>query len=114
MITLSIDITKIDKSLLKKVTKKDGSEAVYLNLILWDNKDGVDQYGNKGTVKQSLSKEQREEGIKVDILGNYKESAQDTVFPKSFADKVKPAKAFKNRPPKEDKFNDDEFDNIPF
>lgn len=72
MFTLSIDVTKIDKSLLKEVTKKDGTKAVFLNLICWPNEEGRDQYDNDGTVKQSLSKEQREAGTKVKILGNYR------------------------------------------
>lgn len=72
MFTLSIDVTKIDKSLLKEVVKKDGTKAVFLNLICWPNEDGKDQYDNDGTVKQSLSKEQRDAGTKVKILGNYK------------------------------------------
>jgi hypothetical protein len=70
--TISIDVLKIDKSLLKEVTKKDGTKAVFLNLICWPNEDGKDQYDNDGTVKQSLSKEQRDAGTKVKILGNYK------------------------------------------
>jgi hypothetical protein len=72
MFTLSIDVTKIDKSLLKEVTKQDGTKAIYLNLICWENEDGKDKYDNDGTIKQSLSKEQREAGIKSKIIGNYK------------------------------------------
>jgi hypothetical protein len=72
MFTLSIDVLKIDKSLLKEVTKQDGTKAIYLNLICWENENGKDKYDNDGTVKQSLSKEQRDAGTKVQILGNYK------------------------------------------
>ena len=70
--SLSIDVTKIDKSLLKEVTKKDGTKAIFLNLICWPNEDGRDQYDNDGTVKQSLSKEQREAGLKSKIIGNFR------------------------------------------
>jgi len=73
MITQSIDLLKIDKNLLKSVIKKDGTKALYLNLICWPNKDGRDQYDNDGTVKQSLSKAQRDEGVTVVILGNYQD-----------------------------------------
>ena len=73
MITLSIDVTKIDKNLIKTVTKKDGSEAKYLNLVLMPNRDGKDIYGNDGFVKQNTTKAQRDEGIQTQILGNYQD-----------------------------------------
>ena len=76
MITLSIDVAKIDKNLIKTVTKKDGSTAKYLNLILWPNKDGKDIYENDGFVKQSLTKAQRDEGIETPILGNYQDKRE--------------------------------------
>ena len=117
MFTISLDVTKIDKSLLKSVTKKDGTKATYLNLICWPNRDGQDKFGNDGSVKHSLTKEQRDAGIKSEILGNYKVKAeQDSVFPPNFADKIKPAKAFQNRPkPQEnDPFGDIAEDAIPF
>jgi hypothetical protein len=79
MITLSIDVTKINKNLLKAVTKKDGTKATYLNLILWPNKDGKDQYDNDGFVKQSLTKAQRDEGIETAILGNYQDKGDGSV-----------------------------------
>jgi len=112
--TISLDVTKIDKSLLKSVTKKDGTKALYLNLICWPNRDGKDQYGNDGSVKHSLTKEQRDAGIKSEILGNYKvKQEQESVFPPSFVDKVKPAKAFQNRPKPVFEQEDDDSD-LPF
>ena len=116
--TISIDVTKIDKSLLKSVTKKDGTKATYLNLICWPNRDGQDKFGNDGSVKHSLTKEQRDAGIKSEILGNYKvKQEQDSVFPPGFAEKINPAPAFKNRAPKpqeDDPFGDIAEDEIPF
>ena len=76
MITLSIDVTKINKDLLRTVTKKDGSKATYLNLVLWENKDGKDQYDNDGFCKQSLTKNQRDEGIETQILGNWQDKRE--------------------------------------
>ena len=73
MITLSIDVTKIDKNLIKTVTKKDGSEAKYLNLVLMPNRDGKDIYDNDGFVKQNTTKAQRDEVIQTPILGNYQD-----------------------------------------
>lgn len=65
MIKISIDVTKIDKSLLYK-----GKKGTYLNLVLFDKPD---DYGNAGFAKQDLSKEQREAGVEAPIIGNWRE-----------------------------------------
>ena len=44
MITLSIDVTQIDKSRLKEITRKNGQKAKFLELILIETPDG--QYGD--------------------------------------------------------------------
>lgn len=74
MISLSIDVTKIprDQVIEGKKPCKDGHTAKYLNLILRENRDGEDAYGNHGFVSVSVSKEDREAGVKGVILGNYK------------------------------------------
>jgi hypothetical protein len=72
-IAVSIDVTKIDKSRLKEVTKKDGSVAKYLNLTTFVNPSEEDQYGNHGFIAQSQEKEERESGAeRPPILGNCK------------------------------------------
>jgi hypothetical protein len=120
MFTLSIDVTKIDKSLLKEVIKKDGTKAVFLNFICWPNKEGKDKYDNDGSVKHSLSKEQRDAGIKSEIIGNYKVKDEGGSTQSGWGDKIKPAKAFQNRekpaPKKQDVWGDDDLDDgpIPF
>ena len=63
--TVNIDVTKLDKTLFYK-----GEKGTYLTLVLFDNKDGEDQYGNAGIVKQSTPKDDRER--QMPILGNYK------------------------------------------
>lgn len=68
---VKIDVTKIDKARLFK-----GAKGTYLDLVLVDNKDGTDQYGNDGFVTQSATKEEREQGIKMPILGNWRELGQ--------------------------------------
>ena len=66
-IALKIDVTKIDKKRLYK-----GSKGTYLDAVLmYDSED--DQYGNNGMIVQSVSKEERESGVKGNILGNGKE-----------------------------------------
>lgn len=67
MITLNINVTKIDKAHLY-----EGKSGKYLSLVLFDNKDGPDQYGNDGFVRQGVSKEERAKGVKGPIIGNWK------------------------------------------
>ena len=69
MITLSIDVTRIDKSRLKEITRKNGQKAKFLELILIETPDG--QYGDY-MVKQGLTKEEREAKVEMPILGNGK------------------------------------------
>jgi hypothetical protein len=71
MKTLNINVTKIDKSALY-----EGKNGKYLSLVLFDNKDGLDQYGNSGFVTQDIGKERREAGERGPIIGNWKETGQ--------------------------------------
>lgn len=72
-VSVSLDVTKIDKSRIKEVTKKDGSVAKYLNLTTFINPTEEDQYGNHGFIAQSQTKEERESGAeRPPILGNVK------------------------------------------
>lgn len=63
-----IDVTKLDKAHFFK-----GAKGIYADLVLIPNRDGTDQYGNDGMVKQGVSKEAREAGQNGPIVGNYKE-----------------------------------------
>ena len=67
MITVKIDVTKVEKERL--FPGKNG--AKYLDLILIPTPD--DRYGNTHMVVQSVSKEERLAGKKGPILGNAKE-----------------------------------------
>ena len=72
-VSISIDVTKIDKSRINEVTKKDGSVAKYVNLTTFINPSEEDQYGNHGVIAQSQTKEERESGAeRPPILGNCK------------------------------------------
>jgi len=66
IISLKIDVTKIDKARLF-----NGAKGTYLDAVLFLN-DEPDQYGNNGMITQSVSKEEREAGTKGAILGNAK------------------------------------------
>jgi len=68
MITLSIDVTKLDKSRFKAITRKNGEKALFCDLILIESQSDYGDY----MVKQSISKEDRENGVQLPILGNAK------------------------------------------
>jgi hypothetical protein len=69
-ITLSVDVTKIDKARLIP-SKREGSTAKYLELVLVPLKE-PNQYGNEWFVTQGLTKDERAQGIKAPIIGNAK------------------------------------------
>lgn len=62
--TAKIDVNKIDKSRLFK-----GKDGLYLDLVFVETKS-VGQYGDTHLVKQSISKEERESGVQLPIIGN--------------------------------------------
>ena len=66
LISLSIDVSKIDPKRLYK-----GKKGQYLSATLF-LKEEVDQYGNNGFIVESITKEEREAGKKGNILGNAK------------------------------------------
>jgi len=65
MITVRIDVTKIDKSRLFK-----GEKGTYLDVVLIETPAA--KYGNDYICKQQISKEERELGVEAPILGNGK------------------------------------------
>ena len=99
-INIKIDVTKIDKERLFK-----GEKGTYLDLATFIDTEEADQYGNHGLITQSVSKEEREQGVKAPILGNAK------VF---FSGESK--KAEDNNPYSNAKEGDDDIDEskIPF
>jgi hypothetical protein len=67
MIAVKINVTKIDKAAIYV-----GERGKYVDLLLIENKEGQDQYGNDGFVSQGLTKERREAGERGPIIGNWK------------------------------------------
>lgn len=65
MITISIDVTKVDNA---RLTEKNG--AKYLVLVVQDSIN--DKYGNDFIVRQGCSNEERAQGLKMPIIGNGK------------------------------------------
>lgn len=78
MITLSIDANLIDKARLKPFTKRDGTKANYLSLILIPTPNS--DYGDF-MVKQEVTKEERDKGVNLPILGNAKHLERRTGGP---------------------------------
>ena len=66
MITLSINLSKLDKSRII-----EGKNGKYVNIVIWP-KD-TDQYGNNLSVQQSLTKEERAAGVKAIYIGDGKD-----------------------------------------
>jgi len=70
MITLSIDVTKMDKARFKHITRKNGEKAIFAELVLIETPNG--EFGDY-MVKQSVTKEERENKVQLPILGNGKD-----------------------------------------
>lgn len=66
VISLKIDVSKIEKDRLYQ-----GKKGTYLDAVCFYD-DEKDQYGNNGMIVQSVSKEERENGVQGPILGNAK------------------------------------------
>lgn len=67
-ISLKIDVTKIDKARLFAAQ----SGAKYLDMTTFVDLDNPGQYGDHGFISQNVSKEERQQGVKGEILGNAK------------------------------------------
>jgi hypothetical protein len=68
MKTIRINVTKIDKSAIY-----EGKNGKYVDLVMFENREGEDQYGNLGFVTQGIGKERRLAGERGPIIGNWKE-----------------------------------------
>jgi len=100
MITLKINVSRILKEHLF-----EGKNGKYLDLVLFENKDGQDKFGNTGFVVQDLGKEARDRGEKGPILGNWKDMERK-VAPKPMA--PRPAQQKASEP------EDDSDSDVPF
>ena len=115
---LNINFLKFTRA--RQFTSKDGTEFVaiplvennitihekglFLNLTMFENKDGKDRYENDGFIAVDVSKEARESGVKGPIIGNWK-------YPKQKAVNLTGPK---NRPPVDLGEPDNAPDDIPF
>lgn len=69
MIKVSVDLKLIDQERCKRITRKNGQPALFCDLVLIETPDS--DCGDF-MVKQDMSKEDRESGVKMPILGNAK------------------------------------------
>lgn len=66
-VSIKLDVTKIDKNRLFS-----GQKGTYLDATVFIDIDELDQYGNSGMITQDVSKEEKQQGVKGNILGNVK------------------------------------------
>jgi hypothetical protein len=64
-VNFKVDVSKLDKSRLYK-----GAKGVYADMTAFIDIDEVGQYGDNGTISQQTSKEERDQGMKMPIIGN--------------------------------------------
>lgn len=66
MIALKLKTNLIDKNRIFR-----GKKHNYLDLILIENRNGTDEFGNDGIVKQSMTAQERADGVELPIIGNW-------------------------------------------
>ena len=71
-VNLRIDVAKIDKSRIFV-----GKKGKYLDLVAFIDTENKSEFDDNGTITQELSKEDRDNGIKLPIIGNAKVFWQD-------------------------------------
>ncbi len=65
-LSVGINVTKIDKA---RITE-DKNGGKWINLTTFVDIDNKDQYENNGFISQSVTKEERTNGVQTPILGN--------------------------------------------
>jgi len=103
-VSLKIDVTKIDKARLF-----NGQKGTYLDATAFIDLDQLDQYGNSGMVTQDVSKDERAQGVKGNILGNSKVFFKDNGQPTQQGYQ-QPVQQSAPQAPQQEPFDDD----IPF
>ena len=66
----SFDVSKITKDKLVQ-----GKKGTYCSIIIWEN-DEPDQFGNVLSIQENLTKEERENNVKANYIGNCKLAEQ--------------------------------------
>ena len=63
---------KINLSQIDMTRAFQGQKGQYLDATIFVDMDELDQYGNSGMITQDVSKEEKGQGVKGNILGNGK------------------------------------------
>ena len=66
-LSLKINVSQIDKARLFA-----GQKGTYLDATIFVDLAELDQYGNSGMITQDVSKDEKQQGVKGNILGNGK------------------------------------------
>jgi curved DNA-binding protein CbpA len=66
-VNLKLDVSKLDKARFFK-----GEKGTYCDLTAFIDTEQTGKYGDNGTISQSMSKEERQAGTKMPIVGNVK------------------------------------------
>jgi len=64
-VRIKLNVSQIDKARLFK-----GNKGVYLDATVFIDLDQKDQYDNNGMITQDITKEEKEQGVQGNILGN--------------------------------------------
>jgi hypothetical protein len=72
-VSLKLDVTKMDKARFFA-----GAKGTYCDCTVFIDLDELDQYGQSGMITQDVSKEEREQKVQGNILGNAKVFWSDT------------------------------------
>jgi hypothetical protein len=67
MIKINLTVSNIPKDRIIQ-----GQKGKYLDLVLFENKNGPDKFGNDGFVSIDVTKDERLAGKKGEIVGNWK------------------------------------------
>ena len=66
-VSLKLNLSQIDMNRIFQ-----GQKGQYLDATVFIDLDQLDQYGNSGMITQDVKKEEKEQGVKGNILGNCK------------------------------------------
>jgi len=66
-VSIKLNVLEVDKARLFK-----GAKGVYLDATVFIDLDQLDLYGNSGMITQDVSKDEKQQGVRGNILGNCK------------------------------------------
>jgi hypothetical protein len=112
---LSISINLLQLQGAKRITSQSGKDCividlaasrakphqngkVYLNLEAISNRDGEDQYRNTHFIAETVTKDERQNGVKLPIIGNGKEWSNEDYGRQKMHGSEAPARTTRNIP----------------